>query len=447
MKRHRYRFHPAWVPSLVTVLILPSLLGLGFWQLDRAAEKRQRLAELEKASSASPRTLSLPLPARDELLLQPVRARGQYDGRRQYLLANQVRDGRRGYRVLTPLRLDGSDTAVLIDRGWEPTHQNGTGVPAPPAVPSGRQTVTGVATEGPSVGYRMGEAYVGDGDWPRRVTYLDFEAMDEALPYRLVRLVIERDKEPGDYRERLTGGVSPQRHTGYAVQWFALAGALVVIYIVVNLRRESKMSPDAVDARGSNWPVVALAVLFFGPVILAWVLVAMGWYPQGTTNHGHIVEPPERLEATDWRWADGRTFDPGWFRGRWTLLMVRRGDCGATCQRLLDKIARARLALDKDRTRIELLLAQSEASDTAAEAPARGLVIPQQRLDELLAASPGTGDEQALYMVDNQGLRMLTYPLPLDTEGLVSDLERLLQNADEDVERIQRLRHQQDERP
>jgi hypothetical protein len=205
------------------------------------------------------------------------------------------------------------------------------------------------------------------------------------------------------------------------------------------------MSPESRVERGSNWPVVALALLFFGPVILAWVMVAMGWYPESTTNEGRLVEPPERMEAAGWRWVDGESFDPGWFRGRWTLLIVQGGPCGGACEELLDKTARARLALDKDRTRIELVVAHAGDARVPTDMPVRQARLPRERLRELLAAAPNGDEGPALYMIDNQGYRMLTYPMPLATEGLVSDLERLLDNADEDVERIQRLRHQEGE--
>ncbi len=238
MTGSRYRFRPHWVPTILTLLLLPGLLALGFWQLDRAETKRTLRERRDAAAEAQPITLSVPLRPLDALLLKPVRATGSFDTERQYLLANQARDGVSGYRILTPFRFRGSDTAVLMARAWVAASGDRRELPDLDPAPSGERTIAGIATDGPSVGYRMGSAYVGDGDWPRQVTYLDFEAMDEALPYRLAPLVIEPDVSRDERLARLMGGVTPTRHTGYAVQWFALAAALVVIYIVVNLRRE-----------------------------------------------------------------------------------------------------------------------------------------------------------------------------------------------------------------
>lgn len=203
------------------------------------------------------------------------------------------------------------------------------------------------------------------------------------------------------------------------------------------------MSLESSQPGAGRWQVPALAVLFVGPVLLAWVMVAMDWYPERTMNNGALVQPPERLAVEDWQWDDGAAFDAGWFNGRWTLLMTRPGACEAACRKTLDKLTRARLALDKDRTRVEILLLRPAGGADAADIPAREIRAPAAELRKLAAArTDAKGREAAVHLVDNQGLRMMTYPVPLDTEGVVEDLERLLENADADVERIQRLRHQ-----
>lgn len=236
--RPSYRFRPRVVPSLITLVLLPVLAGLGVWQLQRADAKRALRERVSAQATQSPRVLSAPLPDPESLYLTRVAARGAFDRQRQYLLANQVRDGRSGYLVLTPLRLEGSETAVLVARDWVVASGERSNRPSLPATPSGRQEITGVATDGPSVGFKPGDAYAGDGDWPRQVIYIDFDAMDDSLPYDLAPVVIRGDVAPAELSNQFTGRMTPQRHIGYAFQWFALALTLVVIYIVANLRRE-----------------------------------------------------------------------------------------------------------------------------------------------------------------------------------------------------------------
>ncbi len=204
------------------------------------------------------------------------------------------------------------------------------------------------------------------------------------------------------------------------------------------------MAPEQPRGRTGRWQVPALAVLFFGPVILAWVLVALGWYPERTTNNGRLVEPPKRLQADGWRWGDGARFEAEWFQGRWSVLFLQRGDCAEDCRALLDKLARARLALDKDMTRVDLLLGMGGEGTQPAGVPVRVLRLPAQPLRRLIRSAPAGDADRAVYVVDSDGFVMMSYPLPLETEGLVEDLEQLLENADKDVERIQRLRHEAD---
>jgi hypothetical protein len=188
--------------------------------------------------------------------------------------------------------------------------------------------------------------------------------------------------------------------------------------------------------------VPTLALLFFGPVILAWLLVVLGWYPEATTNQGRLVDPPKQLQTDGWRWEDGTGFDSDWFKGRWSVLFLQQGDCGAACRSLLDKLARARLALDKDMTRVALLLGMAGDGNQPSNMPVRLLRLPPDQLGDLISEAPSRRPEQAIYVVDSDGFAMMSYPLPLKTEGLVEDLEQLLDNADKDVERIQRLRHE-----
>jgi len=111
----RREFRPGLVPTLLTLALLPVLVGLGIWQLDRYEQK----TELERAYATAD---AAPIPAdsvtggeRDRF--RPVTARGRYDAGRQFLIDNMVRRGRNGFFVITPLRLDNGQL-VLVNRGW-----------------------------------------------------------------------------------------------------------------------------------------------------------------------------------------------------------------------------------------------------------------------------------------------------------------------------------------
>lgn len=237
-----YRFRPRRWPTLVTLLLLPLLVSLGFWQLDRADQKRALQASLERGRAAPPLDLNSGQPDYASAVHRRVVANGRYDAGHQILIDNQLRDLRQGYQVLTPLLLEDTAVAVLVDRGWVPASADRAELPDL-GVPEQPRRVEGVLDKGPSVGLRLGPfAEPGQG-WPLRVQYLDFPALSEALPYRILPYLIRLDPAAADgYRRdwQPVRDMGPETHVGYAVQWFALAATLLAIFVAVNLKRERK---------------------------------------------------------------------------------------------------------------------------------------------------------------------------------------------------------------
>jgi surfeit locus 1 family protein len=232
-----YEFRPGRVPTLLFAAMLPVLIGLGFWQVDRAEQKRAIIEAREQAGQAAPFSLNDRSVSRARAMHRPAKASGHYDSDHQFLLDNQVHNGRVGYRILTPLLLKGTDRAVLVDRGWVPAPASRKVLPDISVQTTPRE-VTGVIGRGPSPGLKLGSAYHGDGDWPRRVEYMDFGYFRSALPYPIPDYVLRQANGDGEALNVPPGiGMSPKRHLGYAVQWFALATALVAIYVLVNTRR------------------------------------------------------------------------------------------------------------------------------------------------------------------------------------------------------------------
>jgi surfeit locus 1 family protein len=233
-----FSFKPTLIPSLITLIIFALLLTLGFWQLSRA-----RYKEALQASFAA--QLNLPYTSIDQIDLTVEGARyrkvsvtGRYDGIHQILLDNQVLDGQPGYHVLTPLRLKGGKQAVLVNRGWVPLGASRQQLPAI-GVTDVEVTLKGRIAQPANPGMRL--AAPSDVDWPRVVQYLDYGEAATALGYALAPVVILLDPDMAEGYRRdwrpTPAGFGPERHRGYAVQWFALAATLLVIYCVVNTRR------------------------------------------------------------------------------------------------------------------------------------------------------------------------------------------------------------------
>lgn len=235
-------FRPTLIPTLVTLLLLVLLLSLGFWQLDRA-EQKTRLQQEFQANSKAPAVAVANLDTADPATrYRKVTAGGRYDGRHQVLLDNQVRGGQPGYHVLTPLRLsrNSGDRAILVNRGWVPL---GLSRQQLPDVSVGDEEVRIAGRLGqpvnPGLRLQSSDAI----SWPWVVQSIDYRHVAEMLGYPLYNAIILLDssEKQGFVRDWKPdfGRFGPERHRGYAVQWFALALTLLIIYIVVNSKRKS----------------------------------------------------------------------------------------------------------------------------------------------------------------------------------------------------------------
>jgi surfeit locus 1 family protein len=120
-------------------------VGLGFWQLDRAEQKRAIQAEYDARSQDAPVGIGPRLQDADMLRFHRMTTKGSYDPDYQVLIDNRVQAGQVGYYVITPLRIPGSDMRVLVNRGWVPLGASREDLPKI-ETPTERVTIDGVAT-------------------------------------------------------------------------------------------------------------------------------------------------------------------------------------------------------------------------------------------------------------------------------------------------------------
>ena len=236
MRFGNMEFSPGRWPTLITAVLLGLLSSLGFWQLDRAEQKRAMLGTYNEQS----RTLIRIDPRRasfDGLQFQWAEVFGNYDGDHQFLLDNMIHDGHVGYHVLTPLRLRGSDVAVLVNRGWIPLGATRSILPDAEVSDITRQVVGRIKLPARKT-FMLGEEEQREG-WPYRVQRIRISELQKELGYPLLPIVLLLDErqDEGFLREWTPVSFGPERNVGYAVQWFGLALALLIIYLVVNTRR------------------------------------------------------------------------------------------------------------------------------------------------------------------------------------------------------------------
>ncbi len=230
-----YTCYLAVFPALALTGLLTLLISLGFWQLDRAEGKRQ-LQELNDVR-AEDQVLSLSISTSeniDGLRYRKVELNGSYDDTHQFLIDNQIVNGRPGYYVVTPLQLPRLNKAVLVNRGWVPLNKNRSILPDVSFLNTGNITLTGRINKFPSVGIKLKGADIPTSGWPAVVQVIDEQILSERLGYSLFGFQVELDAnmDNGYYRKwHEVKLLSPEKHTAYAVQWFALAVTLCGLFL------------------------------------------------------------------------------------------------------------------------------------------------------------------------------------------------------------------------
>jgi surfeit locus 1 family protein len=222
-------------PSLWAGFGFLLLIGLGTWQLQRLHWKEGLIAERQAGLHAAAVALPSSLAAARALEFHPVRAEGTFLNAHEFDLNAQSLEGEQGFHIVTPLMLaDG--TALLVDRGFVPTDRR---VPASREAGElqGKITVTGLLRLPEGKGW-----FTPDNDPALNSWFtIDIPAMAKAAGLAHVQpFYIDADATPvpgGWPKGGQTITALPNHHLQYAITWYSLAVALVVIYIRFARRR------------------------------------------------------------------------------------------------------------------------------------------------------------------------------------------------------------------
>lgn len=218
--------------------------GLGYWQLQRKSEKEDLFEQFENAP-----VMEISQAAVKGQRFARVEGYGRFDPERHFLVDNRTFNGRAGVHVLTPFTL-GDGQTILVNRGWLPLPPDRRQLPAVPTDDLPR-TISGRLNRLDTDGPRLGEAdRLSSSQWPQLVTYLDQEPLSEALGTTLPPWLVQLDStvEGGfDGREWKAAVMGPETHGAYAVQWFALAAAAVIIWIALGYRNAGRKDEEKTE--------------------------------------------------------------------------------------------------------------------------------------------------------------------------------------------------------
>jgi len=217
--------------ALATVALA---LRLGFWQLDRAAQKVALQASLD-ARGSEPALAASEL-ARDAAAVagqafRRVRVAGTWAADRTVLLDNRQMDGKVGFFAVTPLRLEGGREAVLVQRGWVPRNFDQRTVLPPIVTAAGRVEIEGRVTATPSRTLELGAAASGPIRQNVEVASFARETGLELLPLAVIESATSTNSNDGLVRHWPPPATDVQKHYGYAFQWFAIGTAIAFLYV------------------------------------------------------------------------------------------------------------------------------------------------------------------------------------------------------------------------
>ena len=222
---------------IFAVVLAAACIRLGFWQLSRLAQRRARNSVVS-GRLAKPIVPLVSLPQDSSSVLRRAMISGRPDFDHEIVLAARSYQGSPGVYLLTPMRIAGSDTAVLVNRGW---------IYAPDGV---SVDLRGWREAGTSfVGYAellpRGRSSTPDGVLrhdSRIARELDLVTVNSLLPYSVspLYLVATAQDTTKPVRERVARLPSPTLdegpHLSYALQWFAFAAIALIGGAAVAIR-------------------------------------------------------------------------------------------------------------------------------------------------------------------------------------------------------------------
>jgi surfeit locus 1 family protein len=232
----RWNFRPGLWPSLGALLLISLTVSLGNWQIRRAEEKAELGRRIDEGLRNAPLAVPREPMAAEPFELNRVQVRGEFAGRHTLFLDNKVYRGVAGYQVLTPLRIEGSEMHVLVNRGWVAGAGRRDVLPAI-KTPSGSQHIEGIAIV-PSG--RFVELSSREEPGPV-VQNLLVSRIAERTGLGFQPVVIQQTSAADDglVREWQRPDTGTDKHRGYALQWYSLALLTALLYVGLNLKRRA----------------------------------------------------------------------------------------------------------------------------------------------------------------------------------------------------------------
>lgn len=236
-RRGSKQFRLRLVPCLITLLAIAILVKLGLWQIDRGQEKQAVIDQHAAAQSAGPQRLHQSLIDQRQLQQDDqVEVTGTFRAGNYLLIDNQISAGRVGYHVVALLEANELNQAIPVNLGWVPIPGRRDILPEID-LPGGTLDVHGRVNLPAERPFLLHEQQF-ETQLPQRIQYLELAPLSETLQHDLAyfSILLDESADVGFVRDWPVVVSEPHRHYAYAVQWFGLAIAALVIFIIASRR-------------------------------------------------------------------------------------------------------------------------------------------------------------------------------------------------------------------
>ncbi|TQV73760.1 SURF1 family protein [Aliikangiella marina] len=227
---------------LMIFLVLQTILNeLGFWQLNRAKEKQYRIAQLERGSQTVVTDLSS-LTQQQIDQFQSVDLITELVGYHILLLDNKIDNKRSGYHVLHVAKDNISGKQFLVNRGWIYAGQDRDKLPEIELPDQSWQVSARIYPIAEEV-ISTASAQIEESRDYIRLPVLDKKSLTEIESRLSVELEpyvlrLNESSEAALKTNWMWTNMPPEKHLAYAVQWFALALALLIVSLIVSFKRK-----------------------------------------------------------------------------------------------------------------------------------------------------------------------------------------------------------------
>lgn len=230
-----YRFQFRWIPVVVALIAFIILARLGFWQLERGEQKIQRLDQIAKYQEFDVVTF-------DKLLsvietYEPTGITTKIDGvfasPTSWLLDNKVVNGQPGYDVLLALTPTGYEQSVLVNMGWlKGDYANRDNLPVI-NIPQGKVSITAFVKAKDLASFALSDQSVNKQQWPLRTQQIHLDTLEQqsGLAFYPFMVYVQQADDFGFTQHYQPVVMPPEKHRAYALQWFLLAIAVLVVFI------------------------------------------------------------------------------------------------------------------------------------------------------------------------------------------------------------------------